>query len=196
MSSDPRTAILDAAGEIFVRYGFKKASVEDIARKAGVGKGSIYLHFESKEALFEACARKGHAEALADLKEMVRSRPTPTEQLRAYIHYCIRPQCWSPTGQRIELATLVEIGEQAKQLIPGMVVEETDILTAVLEKGIAAGEFSVAEPRQVARGLVELMYCVGIESTTREPEAQRQRALEACFEVWLQGLSVARSPKG
>ncbi|WP_342373741.1 TetR/AcrR family transcriptional regulator [Myxococcus stipitatus] len=196
MSSDPRTAILEAASEVFVRYGFKKASVEDIARKAGVGKGSIYLHFESKEALFEACARKGHAEALAELKGMVRGLPTPTEQLRAYIHYCLKPQCWSPTGQRIELATLVEIGEQAKSLIPAMVEDETEILTGVLEKGIAAGEYSVAEPRQVARGLVELMYCVGIDSNTKAPEAQRQQALEACFEVWLRGLSVSRRPTG
>lgn len=194
MSSDPRTAILDAASEVFVRYGFKKASVEDIARKAGVGKGSIYLHFESKEALFEACARKGHAEGLAELRATVRNLPTPTEQLRAYIHYCLKPQSWSPTGQRIELATLVEIGEQARHLIPGMVEEETSILAGVIEKGIADGMYSVPDPRQVARGLVELMYCVGIDTLTKAPEAQRQRALEACFEVWLRGLSASLPP--
>lgn len=47
-------AILDAAATLFVRYGFDKTSVADIAREAGISKGAIYLHFASKDALFEA----------------------------------------------------------------------------------------------------------------------------------------------
>lgn len=45
--------ILDAATELFVRYGYDKTTVDDIARAAGVSKGTIYLHFASKEELFE-----------------------------------------------------------------------------------------------------------------------------------------------
>lgn len=46
--------ILDAAADLFVHYGYDKTTVSDIARQAGVSKGAIYLHFESKEQLFEA----------------------------------------------------------------------------------------------------------------------------------------------
>jgi AcrR family transcriptional regulator len=46
--------ILDAAADLFVRYGYNKTTVSDIAREAGVSKGAIYLHFESKEQLFES----------------------------------------------------------------------------------------------------------------------------------------------
>jgi AcrR family transcriptional regulator len=46
--------ILDATAELFAHYGFDKTTVSEIARAAGVSKGSIYLHFESKEALLEA----------------------------------------------------------------------------------------------------------------------------------------------
>ena len=49
-----RERLLDAAAELFVRHGFDKTTVADVAREAGVGKGSVYLHFESKEALLEA----------------------------------------------------------------------------------------------------------------------------------------------
>ena len=45
--------ILDAASDLFVHYGYDKTTVDDIARAAGVGKGSIYLHFKSKDELFE-----------------------------------------------------------------------------------------------------------------------------------------------
>lgn len=45
--------ILDAAADLFVHYGYDKTTVSDIAREAGVSKGAIYLHFESKDKLFE-----------------------------------------------------------------------------------------------------------------------------------------------
>ena len=54
-SSNPEREqrILDAAADLFVHYGYDKTTVSDIARAAGVSKGAIYLHFESKDALFE-----------------------------------------------------------------------------------------------------------------------------------------------
>ncbi len=46
--------ILDAAAELFAHYGFDKTTVSDIARTAGISKGAIYLHFDSKDSLLEA----------------------------------------------------------------------------------------------------------------------------------------------
>ena len=46
--------ILDVAADLFVHYGYDKTTVSDIAREAGISKGAIYLHFESKNSLFEA----------------------------------------------------------------------------------------------------------------------------------------------
>lgn len=46
--------ILDAAARLFMHYGYDKTTVSDIAEEAGVSKGAIYLHYESKDALFEA----------------------------------------------------------------------------------------------------------------------------------------------
>lgn len=48
------TRILDAAAQLISHYGYDKTTVSDIARAAGVSKGAIYLHFDSKDALFEA----------------------------------------------------------------------------------------------------------------------------------------------
>jgi AcrR family transcriptional regulator len=56
--ADTARAILDAALGAFSRYGFRRASVDDVARAAGVAKGTVYLHFESKEALFRAVAAR------------------------------------------------------------------------------------------------------------------------------------------
>lgn len=56
--------ILDAASDLFVHYGYDKSTVSDIARRAGVSKGTIYLHFQSKDALLEGLIiREMHAYA-------------------------------------------------------------------------------------------------------------------------------------
>lgn len=53
-SDSRRERLLGAASELFVRWGFDKTSVGDIAREAGVSKGAVYLEFPNKEALFKA----------------------------------------------------------------------------------------------------------------------------------------------
>ena len=46
--------ILSAAAERIAHYGYDKTTIEEIARDAGISKGAVYLHFRSKEQLFEA----------------------------------------------------------------------------------------------------------------------------------------------
>ncbi|MCP3065551.1 TetR/AcrR family transcriptional regulator [Myxococcus sp. K38C18041901] len=194
MSSDPRTAILNAAGEVFGRYGFKKASVEDIAKRAGVGKGSIYLHFENKEALFEACAQQEVAASLSELRARLRDAKTPVEQLRVYIRCRMEQNTRSPTGQRIEMATLLELGEAAAHMIPKMMDDETSVLAALIENGVIQGAFHLNNSREVARGMVELITCLGPWMMTSEPDEQSQKALDASFEVFIRGLTVPPLP--
>jgi len=53
MDSDKRARILTAAAQVFAHRGFKKAPIDEIARRAGVAKGTIYLAVQSKEELYE-----------------------------------------------------------------------------------------------------------------------------------------------
>ncbi len=46
--------ILDAAAELILRWGYRKTTIDDIARQAGVAKGTIYLHWKTREDLFMA----------------------------------------------------------------------------------------------------------------------------------------------
>ncbi len=57
-------AIVEAAGSLFAQFGYRRTSMDDIAREAGVAKGTLYLHFASKEALF--CARLARTVAEAE----------------------------------------------------------------------------------------------------------------------------------
>src|ERR671933_724264 len=50
--------ILDAAAELLLRWGYKRVTVDDVAEHADVGKGTIYLHWKSREALFQAVLQR------------------------------------------------------------------------------------------------------------------------------------------
>src|SRR5258708_13912156 len=51
-----RIAILDAALRLFSQYGYRRTSIDDIAREAEIAKGTVYLSFKSKEEIFRALA--------------------------------------------------------------------------------------------------------------------------------------------
>ena len=80
-SAARRASILDAAARVFLRYGLKKTSMEDLARAAGLSRQGLYLHFKSKEAIFEAAvlrlvgaARAEGRDALADEEKSIEER--------------------------------------------------------------------------------------------------------------------------
>src|SRR6476469_8027718 len=67
-SAATREAILDATDRLLARYGFKKMTIDDLAREVGIGKGSVYLHFPSKKEI-----ALSHIDRLVDrLKERMR----------------------------------------------------------------------------------------------------------------------------
>ncbi|MCP3098246.1 TetR/AcrR family transcriptional regulator [Myxococcus sp. K15C18031901] len=197
MSSDPRIAILEAAGEIFARFGFKKASIEDIARKAGVGKGSIYLHFESKEALFEAIVLRSHEQGISELKTRVQQATTSEEKLRAYIRCKFEQQARKPGGHTIELSHLFDLGVQAmkaKDLVPRMRAAETAVLEGIIEEGVAQGVFMTASPALTAQGLQELISVPTLRMMVEEPDARFHQSLETCFDLFIRGLKARPPP--
>lgn len=81
-----RDSIIHTAADIFSKFGFKKATMDDIAKSLGMGKSSLYYYFKSKEEVFEAVVIK-EAEILRDEidKKVVKSNLGPKEKLRKYV---------------------------------------------------------------------------------------------------------------
>lgn len=72
---DRADRILDAAGELMLRLGYRKVTIEDIARRAGVGKGTVYLHWRTKAELFEALMLRASTSMLTEVAERLRQDP-------------------------------------------------------------------------------------------------------------------------
>lgn len=79
---DIRTAILDAIGRLLEKYGYKKMTVDDIAHEAGIGKGTVYLHFSSKEEAALSWFDRIHGELIEKMLSIARSQAEPAQRIR------------------------------------------------------------------------------------------------------------------
>lgn len=80
MESDKRECILMSAAKSFTRFGFKKASIESIAKDAGVAKGTVYLACESKEDLFYQALHRELRHWIAEVAKCIDPR-RPADEL-------------------------------------------------------------------------------------------------------------------
>jgi AcrR family transcriptional regulator len=78
--------ILDAAAALLVRWGYRKTTIDDVAREAGVGKGTIYLHWKDKNALFRAAIWREQHRYREELQQRIAADPQGGLLHRITIH--------------------------------------------------------------------------------------------------------------
>jgi AcrR family transcriptional regulator len=78
--------ILDAAAELILRWGYRKTTIDDIAKQAGVAKGTIYLHWKTREDLFLALMTREGLKVTEDIKQRIASDPEGST-LRGFVKH-------------------------------------------------------------------------------------------------------------
>ena len=193
MSSEHRDAILASATETFARFGYRKTSIDDIARRAGIGKGTVYLHFESKEELFGEVIRRISLKGLADLTAVVKQARTPQAKARAFLEGRQRLFEAIAADLRISQESLIELLVQAEPHRREQRTREAALLEDIIKEGNAQGVFAVRSPRLVAAGMAACLcgldaHLVGLGA----PELKD--ALAEVYEVFVHGLRADARP--
>ncbi len=80
-----RRKVILTAGQIFSRYGFRKTTMDEIARALKMGKSSIYYYFNSKEEIFEAVVRNEANVLRNELTTAIKSMESPVDKMRKYV---------------------------------------------------------------------------------------------------------------
>jgi AcrR family transcriptional regulator len=148
------TEILEAALAVFAEKGLEGARMDDIAQRAGVTKGTIYLYFENKDAVFKALLTETIGERVRLSTAMLENFDGPTPVLLATVLRIVGG--FVAHSDRVVLLKLV-IGEIAKfpdlhEFYRRQVVDRGMALwEAILERGIARGEFRAVSVEHMAR---------------------------------------------
>lgn len=190
-----RTAILDAAARCFGELGFAGASMDELAAAAGVTKPTIYAHFGSKEALFDAALR-GTAAGLKD-----HALPTVVDldgaraALEAHAHSVVDGMLAEPTLglMRAAVAEALRRPDWARALLGAFPRSPAEAWLADLDE---RGVLRVADPATAAtmlHGLVKgpLVHPAMLGSGTIPGEAERARVIAEGVRIFLAGHAAS-----
>ena len=146
--------ILDAALASFAEKGFAATRMDDVARRAGISKGTIYLYFDSKEALFKALARASIGAQLALVRNQVAAFEGRSADLLRFVIAAIGN--FVATSDRVVLGRvlLAEAGnfpELAEFWRREIVDQGLGLMESIIRRGQASGEFRALLPSHAAR---------------------------------------------
>jgi AcrR family transcriptional regulator len=148
-----RERVLEAAKVVF-SAGSPDASLEAVARRAGVGIGTLYRHFPTREALFEAVYRR-EVQQLGELAEALKSEAEPVDALRRWL----RSNVEFIATKKGMLAALALAVHGSSELYAHTFDRLTKAVGALLDRAVAAGEIrSDISPEDLLRTLVGMCY--------------------------------------
>lgn len=152
--------ILEAAKHVFGESGYAGTKLEDVARRAGVSKGTLYLYFDSKEALFREMVRAKVVAALAHAEEAVRTFDGSSRELLVILissmYRRLRDDGMARVS-RVVQAELPSFPELAQFYFEEVILRSRRLVSRVLERGVESGEFREVSHGFAARGLASLL---------------------------------------
>ena len=184
-----RERVLEAAKAVFSQGG-PEASLEAVARRAGVGIGTLYRHFPTREALYEAVYRR-EVEQLVELaKHLVEIKMAPVEALQRWLRAGVE---FMATKKGMA-AALAMAAHGSSELVAYSLDRLTWAVGELLQRAAAAGEIRAdIDPEDLLRALVGMCYAhdrpgwqagvlrlidVFIDGLRRQPEKRKHR--QAC----------------
>lgn len=142
--NERKELILSAALEVFAAKGFSTSTIDDIGRAAGVSKGGIYTHFNSKDEIFLAIAER-RLQLRSSLIERLKETDSPRMMIRHYLEWLLDslPDDYVRKTIRfsMEFWSVTCRTEKGRALSAERYQRFAAPLFTILEKGVEAGEF-------------------------------------------------------
>lgn len=166
-----RDQILDALHDLLINDNIRHISVSDIAKQAGIGKGSIYYYFSSKDEILDALIKRTYADALALAKELVHQTDLSIfTRLSQITNACIaatRNFLRRSEIVRDQLPSTERIYDSAyihQQFMKYAIVDFKEIYTEIIQQEIDKGTIRVDSAAEIAE-IVLIVLTVKIDNT-------------------------------
>jgi len=136
--------LMAAALDLFVERGYAATKLDDVAAKAGVSKGTLYLYFDSKEALFKAVIEQGIVPMLDEGEVLIQQHQVDARSLLQMLLV----RWWQLLGEtplggipKLMIAEAGNFPDVASYYYDNVIVRGRDLLRQALLRGVASGEF-------------------------------------------------------
>ena len=191
------TEILAAALAEFVEHGFAATKLEDVARRAGVTKGTLYLYFESKDALFKAVVRETIVPLLTAAERMVDDHSgSPAELLRRLVL-----QWWQSLDSKqlagipkLVMSEAANFPELAQFWFDEVVQRGRQIFAGVVRRGIEGGAFREVDVDLAVRAILAPVLMAAIWKHSFDACERERFAIEPYLEtsigIYLRGVAA------
>lgn len=177
--------ILDAARDVFASEGFQQASVDSIAERVGIAKGTVYLHFSGKEEILLALLRRMAADLTGECQRVAGQCPDAPAKLRAILEVLVQ--------RRLANGSLVRLVRAEVPRFLGSWRHETaseplrSLIAGIVEQGKAEGSF---DPRIDARVAGKtLLMLVFMTDDLGSENATPEKMLEQLTQLYFHGIT-------
>ncbi|NQY40520.1 MAG: TetR/AcrR family transcriptional regulator [Henriciella sp.] len=165
-------ALIDAALAVFSRVGFAAAKMDDVAREAGVSKGTVYLYFDSKEQLFEEMVKANMAPLMTEIAEnLARPSISATERLKAHMKFFYTKILNTNRRQimRLIMAEGPNFPHLAEFYHSNVLSRGQAVIKAIIQQGIDSGEFRDLQGHGLVQNIVAGALVAGIWKLVFDP---------------------------
>jgi AcrR family transcriptional regulator len=188
--------ILDAALDVFIANGFDAARMDDVAARAGVTKGALYLYFEGKEAMLRALIEREVQPMVARLEALAEARsPDPTELIRQAAQIVSR----ALANPRLFAVPLLIVGISGRFPDIAEYYRETvfargrAVMARLVQRGVELGQFRNVDPVAAARAMMGpiMVEVIWTHALRGESELGRGQAwIDAQVDILLRGIGA------
>jgi AcrR family transcriptional regulator len=196
--------LLDAALALFGEKGFAATRSEEVAARAGVSKGTLYLYYPSKEELFKAVVRQNMSSLIAEGVELADAFEGSSSELLVLL----MTTWWERVGKtpaagihKIMLAEVRNFPELAQFYADEVIVPADRLFSTTIRRGIARGEFRDMPEHEVAHALMAPMIFLSLHQHSfgacpvpASAQLDPARLMRTHLDLALRGLEVRRGP--
>ncbi|MCW3813495.1 TetR/AcrR family transcriptional regulator [Micromonospora sp. DR5-3] len=180
---DTRQRLFVAAVELIAEQGFSATTVDDIAARAGVAKGTVYYNFESKTVLFEELLRHGIGLLTADFRAAVDGLP-PREALaalvRAELEYIRRYRAFA----QLLLSEMWRTNREWQQTLRLLRGEAIEVIAETVRAGVASGDLPAdLDVRTASSALFGVGLVVAVDWLVFQPDRPIEDVQEALLGI-------------
>jgi len=187
-NDEMRDHIIGVASKIFAHFGFRKATMDEIASATRKGKSSIYYYFSSKEEIFKAVVEKEALELKRELSKEISKYDNPTDQLKSYILLRMKKLKRVTNFYSTLKSDYLSHLEFAERVRKKFDEEEIEVVRTILQGGVDSGKFAMENTYLGAVAIVTAMKGLEIPLLITDDQGNLEERLDNLIRFLFYGL--------